>query len=102
MALDSLAPPGQRSTVTVRELWGDYTYQFGVVYTDGCAQRSALASLGFTTEPQRFQTVEGFCFLATAAYGASWTAQVAALRAFRDFFKRVGDGGGPDPLLLRP
>lgn len=93
VALDSLAPPGQRSTVTVRELWGDYTYQFGVVYTDGCAQRSALASLGFTTEPQRFQTVEGFCFLATAAYGASWTAQVAALRAFRDFFLKESATG---------
>lgn len=93
VALDSLAPPGQRSTVTVRELWGDYTYQFGVVYTDGCAQRSALASLGFTTEPQRFQTVEGFCFLATAAYGAPWTAQVAALRAFRDFFLKESATG---------
>ncbi|MCY1072326.1 hypothetical protein OV090_46695 [Nannocystis sp. RBIL2] len=93
VALDSLAPPGQHSTVTVRELWGDYTYQFGVVYTDGCAQRSALATLGFTTEPQRFQTVEGFCFLATAAYGAPWTAQVAALRAFRDFFLKESATG---------
>lgn len=84
IAVDTMAPPGQRSSVTVRELWGDYTYQFGVVYADRCAQRSALASLRFTTAPQQFQTVEGVCFLATAAYGAPWAAQVAALRRFRD------------------
>ncbi|WAS94747.1 CFI-box-CTERM domain-containing protein [Nannocystis punicea] len=95
VALDSLAPPGRRSAVTVRELWGDYTYQFGVVYTDHCAQRSALASLTVTTEPQKFRTLEGFCFLATAAYGAPWTAQVAALRAFRDAFLK-GSATGVD------
>ena len=86
VAINTMAPPGSPSTLTVRELWGDYTYQFGVVYTDRCAQRSALESVEVTTVAQKFQTVEGFCFTATAAYGAPWTAQVAALRAFRDSF----------------
>ncbi|MBZ5708330.1 CFI-box-CTERM domain-containing protein [Nannocystis pusilla] len=93
VAVNTLAPPGQPSTLTVRELWGDYTYQFGVVYTDRCAQRSALASVEVTTVAQKFQTVEGFCFLATAAYGAPWTAQVAALRSFRDVFLKKSATG---------
>jgi len=93
VAIHTMGPPGSPSTVTVRELWGDYTYQFGVIYTDRCAQRSALESVEVTTVAQKFQTVEGFCFLATAAYGAPWTAQVAALRAFRDTFLKESATG---------
>ena len=37
-----------------------------------------------TTPKQRFATVEGACFVATAAWGAAWEDRVAALRSFRD------------------
>ena len=37
-----------------------------------------------TTPQQEFATVEGFCFVATAAYGAPWEGKVQALRWVRD------------------
>ncbi|WP_143140792.1 CFI-box-CTERM domain-containing protein [Nannocystis exedens] len=80
----TLAPLGQPSTVEVAQLWGDYTYQFAVLYEDSCANRSPIATVSATTTAQKFQTVDSFCFVATAAFGAPWAAQVAALRAFRD------------------
>ena len=73
-------------SVEVDQLWGDFTYQVGVVYEDRCTHTSALTTTSITTESQQFQQVEGFCFLATAAYGASWVAQVQALRWFRDAY----------------
>ncbi|WAS97189.1 CFI-box-CTERM domain-containing protein [Nannocystis punicea] len=79
-----LAPLGRPSTVEVAQLWGDYTYQFAVLYEDSCTNRSSIATVAATTTAQKFQTVDSFCFLATAAFGAPWAAQVAALRAFRD------------------
>ncbi|HEY8375627.1 MAG TPA: CFI-box-CTERM domain-containing protein, partial [Nannocystis sp.] len=93
VALADVQPPGTTSEVVVDQLWGDYTYHFGVVYTDRCAQRSELVTTTITTEPQKFQTVESFCFLATAAYGAPWVAQVAALRAFRDSYLKASPTG---------
>ncbi|WAS91659.1 CFI-box-CTERM domain-containing protein [Nannocystis punicea] len=80
-------------TVEVGELWADYTYQFAVRYEDACTNRSPLATAQFTTEAQKFQTVDTFCFLATAAWGAPWAAQVAALRAFRDDFLKTTPTG---------
>ncbi len=77
---------GAPASVEVDQLWGDFTYQLGVVYEDRCANTSALVSASVTTLPQKFQQVEGFCFLATAAYGASWVAQVQALRWLRDAY----------------
>ena len=79
-----VARPGVPGTVEVDQLWGNYTYQIGVTYQDKCANESGLVTAAITTEPQKFQQVEGFCFLATAAYGAAWVAQVQALRWFRD------------------
>ena len=80
-------------TVEVDQLWGDYTYQFAVVYEDKCTNRSDLVTAGFTTEPQKYQQVDSFCFVATAAYGAPWATQVAALRAFRDAYLKTSATG---------
>ncbi|WP_434417033.1 CFI-box-CTERM domain-containing protein [Nannocystis pusilla] len=80
----TLPPLGQPTTVEVAQLWGDYTYQFAVLYEDSCTNRSPIATVAATTTAQKFQTVDSFCFVATAAFGAPWAAQVAALRAFRD------------------
>lgn len=77
---------GQPTTLLVDQLWGNFTYQIGITYKDKCGNRSALVAAPVTTEAQKFQQVEGFCFLATAAYGASWVTQVQALRWFRDAY----------------
>ena len=84
---------GGRSTVTVEQLWGNYTYQFGVRYEDKCANKSELATASAKTPAQEFQQVEGFCFLATAAYGASWQSEVSTLRWFRDLVLRSNPMG---------
>ncbi len=78
--------PGQPTTLEVDQLWGNYTYQIGVTYKDKCGNRSELVAASVTTDAQKFQQVEGFCFLATAAYGAAWVTQVQALRWFRDAY----------------
>lgn len=78
--------PGMPSTLDVEQLWGNYTYQIGLTYEDKCGNVSALTTAAITTEAQKFQQVEGFCFIATAAYGAPWVAQVQALRWFRDAY----------------
>ena len=66
--------PGQPTTVELQSLWGNYTYQIGVTYKDKCGNRSELVAATVTTESQKFQQVEGFCFLATAAFGAGAAA----------------------------
>ena len=80
-------------TLEVDQLWGDYTYQFGVVYEDKCTNRSPLVTAEITTEAQKFQQVDTFCFVATAAYGAPWAAQVQALRDFRDAYLKTSPAG---------
>ncbi len=85
--------PGEETVVEVDQLWGTYTYHFGVVYEDKCANESALATASATTPAQEFQTVEGFCFMATAAYGAPWHGEVLALRLFRDVYLRSNPVG---------
>lgn len=77
---------GEPSTIDVEQLWGNYTYQIGVTYEDKCGNASKLAAASITTEAQKFQQVEGFCFIATAAYGAAWVGQVQAMRWFRDAY----------------
>jgi len=88
-----IAAPGTSGSVDVDQLWGNYTYQVGVTYQDKCANESALETASITTAPQKFQQVEGFCFLATAAYGAAWVAQVQALRVFRDIILKASPMG---------
>jgi hypothetical protein len=85
--------PGEPAVVEIAELFGNYTYQIGVAYEDRCGNSSPLATAGLTTAAQKFQTVEGVCFLATAGFGAAWTAQVQALRWFRDAYLRVSPIG---------
>ncbi|MBZ5715179.1 CFI-box-CTERM domain-containing protein [Nannocystis pusilla] len=80
-------------SLEIGELWGDYTYQFAVVYEDKCTNRSPFVSDEITTQAQEFQTVDSFCFVATAAYGAPWAAQVAALRTFRDAYLKTTPTG---------
>ncbi len=94
-AVDAGTPgtPGTPHHVDVDQLWGNFTYQVGVAYQDRCANPSALVSASVTTPAQKFQQVEGFCFLATAAYGASWVAQVQALRWFRDAYLEASPVG---------
>jgi len=88
-----IATPGEPTTIEIDQLWGNYTYQFAIAYEDRCANRSELASASITTDAQEFQQVEGFCFLATAAYGAPWVAEVGALRTFRDAFLKISPTG---------
>lgn len=79
-------------SLPVEQLWGDYTYQFAVVYEDRCSFESQVATTDATTPRQNFQTIDTFCVVATAAWGASWNDEVAALRSFRDRVLR------PSPL----
>jgi hypothetical protein len=72
----------------VDQLFGNFDYQIGLRYVDGCSNKSALVAGQVTTPAQKFQTVEGVCFIATAAWGAAWTERVAALRFFRDLWLR--------------
>jgi hypothetical protein len=85
--------PGEPGTIELDQLWGNYTYQIGVTYEDRCGNEQPLATATITTPAQKFQQVEGFCFLATAAYGAPWTVQVQALRWFRDAYLKVSPLG---------
>ena len=93
VTLTDVKRPGEPGTVDLESLWGNYTYQIGVTYEDKCGNVSGLVTAGITTESQKFQQVEGFCFLATAAYGAAWQTQVQALRWFRDAYLKVSPMG---------
>ncbi len=78
--------PGEPAWCEVTELFGNYDYQIGVAYEDECGNTSALAASAVTTPAQEFAQVEGFCFVATAAWGAPWAGRVQALRWFRDVY----------------
>ncbi|MBC8068330.1 MAG: hypothetical protein IAG13_08350 [Deltaproteobacteria bacterium] len=80
--------PGLPTWCEVDQLFGNFDYQIGLRYIDGCSNKSALEAGEVKTEPQEFQTVEGVCFIATAAWGAAWTERVTALRFFRDAWLR--------------
>ena len=87
--LRSLASPDpDRCGEALHELFGNYHYQVGLKYEDNCSNKSALVADAVQTAAQKFQTVEGFCFIATAAYGGQWTGRVQALRYFRDLYMR--------------
>jgi hypothetical protein len=78
--------PGSDTTTwcEVHELFGNFDYQIGLRYEDSCHNESPIVASTVTTPKQQFATVEGACFVATAAWGAAWEDRVAALRSFRD------------------
>jgi hypothetical protein len=78
------AQPGDEITVDVTQLFGNFTYTIGIAYQDTCTNISAIAQADVTTPVQPFQTLDGACFIATAAWGAGWTEELRALRWFRD------------------
>jgi hypothetical protein len=77
---------GQPAWCDVTELFGNYDYQVGIAYQDECGNKSGITAAQVRTPAQEFAQVEGFCFVATAAYGAQWTDRVRALRWFRDAY----------------
>jgi hypothetical protein len=79
---------GSTVTCELDQLFGNFTYQIGLSFEDTCSNGSALVTGEVTTPRQKFQTVEGACFIATAAWGATWTDRVAALRWFRDAYMK--------------
>lgn len=78
--------PGEPAWCDVTELFGNYDYQIGIAYEDECGNKSSVASGEVRTPGQEFAQVEGFCFVATAAWGAPWAERVQALRWFRDIY----------------
>lgn len=85
--------PGATVTCELDQLFGNFLYQVGMQFEDSCSNASELVATHVTTPRQKFQTVEGFCFIATAAWGEGWDARVAALRWFRDaYMKQTGVG----------
>jgi hypothetical protein len=75
--------PGVSTWCEVDELFGATNYQIGIVYEDSCSNASNVVAGSVTTPRQEFSVVEGFCFVATAAYGAPWEGKVQAMRWFR-------------------
>ena len=80
--------PGVPMWCEIDQLFGNFDYQVAMRFVDDCSNESPLVADGSTTPRQPFQTVEGSCFVATAAWGAPWTERVAALRYFRDLWLR--------------
>jgi hypothetical protein len=76
--------PGAEAEIEVSSLFGNYTYAFGITYDDRCGNRSTLVGSSVTTPPQDFEQIDTRCFVATAAWGAGWLDEVAALRGLRD------------------
>jgi hypothetical protein len=80
-----LAPASDTTTwCELSELFGNYEYQVAMRYADSCNNESPLVADAVKTPAQEFATVEGACFVATAAWGAAWEDRVAGLRSFRD------------------
>ena len=85
--------PGVTTYCDMDELFGATLYQIGVVYEDSCSNSSNIVADTVTTPQQEFAVVEGFCFVATAAYGAPWAQKVQALRWARDRFLESNELG---------
>jgi hypothetical protein len=85
--------PGEPAWCDVTELFGNYDYQVGISYEDQCGNKSGVMAGQVRTPAQEFAQVEGFCFVATAAYGAQWTDRVRALRWFRDAYLKANPLG---------
>ncbi|MCA9711239.1 MAG: hypothetical protein KDK70_35705 [Myxococcales bacterium] len=76
--------PGEPAWCELTELFGNYDYQIGIAYEDVCGNLSSISTGDVRTPAQQFAQVDGFCFVATAAWGAPWAERVQALRWFRD------------------
>lgn len=85
--------PGNNAYCDVTELFGNYDYQVGVAYEDECGNVSRISAGDVRTPAQEFAQVDGFCFVATAAWGANWARRVQALRWFRDLYLRSNGMG---------
>ena len=85
--------PGEAGWCDVTELFGNYDYQVGIAYEDECGNLSLIGSGSVRTPAQEFAQVEGFCFVATAAWGANWADRVQALRWFRDMYLKTNGIG---------
>lgn len=72
--------------IEIDQLFGNYGYTIGIGYEDRCTNRSQIATLDVTTPVQEFATIDGACFVATAAWGAPWTEELRALRWLRDAY----------------
>ena len=81
------------ATCVVDQLFGNTEYQLAVRYEDSCGNQSPLSATAVRTPAQAFTQVDGFCVVATAAYGANWRPRVYALRLFRDRYL-LGNGLG--------
>jgi hypothetical protein len=68
------------------QLFGNFGYTIAIAYEDRCTNRSELATADVTTPVQEFATIDGACFVATAAWGAAWTEELRALRWLRDTY----------------
>jgi hypothetical protein len=70
----------------IDQLFGNYGYTIGIAYEDRCTNRSELATANITTPIREFTTIDGACFVATAAWGAPWAEELRALRWLRDAY----------------
>ena len=86
LTCDITIAPGQRGSLEITQLWGNFDYQLGLTYEDRCASESPVALGAVTTPNQEFQQIDTFCFVATAAWGGNWFNEVASLRSFRDMY----------------
>jgi hypothetical protein len=85
--------PGVTTWCDLNELWGNTDYQVGIRYEDACSNSSNLVASTIRTPAQKFATVDGLCFVATAAWGAPWAGKVQALRWFRDLYMKQSGVG---------
>jgi hypothetical protein len=76
-------PAGALVRANIGGLVADTHYYVGVRAVDSCAANGELSVAEITTDRRTFQTVTP-CFVATAAYGTPMTAEISALRRFRD------------------
>ncbi|MCA9700415.1 MAG: hypothetical protein KC431_23005, partial [Myxococcales bacterium] len=78
------AQAGDEVAIAINQLFGNYTYTIGITYEDNCANHSGPTVDDATTPVQPFQTIDGACFIATAAWGQGWNDELRNLRWFRD------------------
>jgi hypothetical protein len=77
---------GELIEVEIDQLFGNFSYGVAISYEDRCTNHSELRVAEVVTPMQEFQTLDGACFVATAAWGAAWTEELRALRWLRDAY----------------